>query len=126
MMKLTRHIGPEVQTHLALIEGCRHSLEISIPVSEVETETGRAVADVQKRAKLRGFRPGKVPSSLIRKEFAGDVRKKVLESLIPKFLQKQIDAENLSVVGRPDISDVHFHDGEPLTFKAEFEVVPQV
>jgi trigger factor len=111
---------------LALVEGCKHSLEISIPVDAVASETAKVVADIQKRAKLPGFRPGKAPASLIRQQFAGDIRQKVLENLIPDHLQKQIEAENLSVVGRPDISDVHFHDGEPLRFKAEFEVVPEI
>jgi trigger factor len=111
---------------LALVEGCKHSLEISIPVPDVETELGRVTADVQKRAKLPGFRPGKAPTSIIRRQFAGDIRQKVLENLIPSFLQKQFEAENLNVVGTPDIKDVHFHDGEPLRFKAEFEVVPDV
>jgi trigger factor len=111
---------------LALIEGCRHSLEIAIPADEVETETTRVVADVQKKAKLPGFRPGKAPATIIRKQFASDIRQQVVENLIPKALQKQIDAENLNVVGRPDISDLHFHAGEPLKFKAEFEVVPAV
>jgi trigger factor len=111
---------------LALIEGCRHSLEIAIPADEVETETTRVTADVQKRAKLPGFRPGKAPASLIRKQFAGDIRQQIVENLIPKALQKQIEAENLNVVGRPDIKDLHFHEGEPLRFKAEFEVFPQI
>jgi trigger factor len=97
-----------------------------VPVEEVESETGRVMADVQKRAKLPGFRPGKAPASLIRKQFAGDIRQRVLESLIPKFLHKQFEAENLSVVGTPDITDVHLHDGEPLRFKAEFDVVPEI
>jgi len=111
---------------LALIDGCRHSLEIAIPADEVETEANRVTADVQKRAKLPGFRPGKAPASLIRKQFAGDIRQQVVENLIPKALQKQIEAENLNVVGRPDIKDLHFHEGEPLKFKAEFEVFPQI
>ena len=111
---------------MALVEGCRHALEISIPAAEVESETARIAGDVQKRAKLPGFRPGKAPISLIRKQFAGDIRQQVLESLIPKALQKQFEAENLNVVGTPDISDVHLHDGEPLRFKAEFEVVPAI
>lgn len=111
---------------MALVEGCKHSLEISIPVDEVESETGRVTADVQKRAKLSGFRPGKAPPSLIRKQFASEIRKKVMESLIPKYLQQQIEAENLNVVSQPDVSDVHFHEGEPLRFKAEFEVVPAI
>jgi trigger factor len=111
---------------LALVEGCKHSLEISIPVLDVESELGRVTADVQKRAKLPGFRPGKAPTSIIRQHFSGDIRQQVLENLIPKFLQKQFESENLNVVGTPDIKEVHFHDGEPLTFKAEFEVVPEI
>jgi trigger factor len=49
-----------------------------------------------------------------------------LEALIPKFLDKQFEAENLKVVGTPDIKDVHYHPGEPLTFTAEFEVVSPI
>jgi trigger factor len=111
---------------LALVEGCKHTLEITVPVEEVEAETGRAVANVQQRAKLPGFRPGKAPPSIIRQHFAGDIRKQVLEGLIPKHLQNRFEAEDLKVVGQPDITDVHLEAGEPLRFKAEFEVVPQV
>ncbi len=111
---------------MVVLEGCRRSLEISIPVDEVENETSRVTADVQKRAKLPGFRPGKAPVSIIRKQFAGDIRQRVLENLIPKHLQKQFEAENLNVVGQPDIKDIHFHDGEPLRFKAEFEIAPEI
>ena len=111
---------------MALVEGCKHSLEISIPVDVVESETSRVVDDIQKRAKLQGFRPGKAPTNLIRKQFAGDIRQKVLEHLIPIHLQKQLEAENLNVVGTPDISDVHFHDFAPLKFKATFEVFPEI
>jgi trigger factor len=111
---------------LALVEGCKHTLEITVPAEEVEAETGRAVAKVQQRAKLPGFRPGKAPSSIIRQHFAGDIRKQVLESLIPKHLNNRFEAEDLKVVGQPDITEVHLEAGEPLRFKAEFEVVPQV
>jgi len=97
-----------------------------VPVEEVEAETGRAVAKVQQRAKLPGFRPGKAPASIIRQQFAGEIRKQVLESLIPKYLHNRFEAEDLKVVGQPDITDVHLEAGEPLRFTAEFEVVPQV
>ena len=97
-----------------------------MPVEEVEAETGRAVAKVQQRAKLPGFRPGKAPVSIIRQHFAGDIRKRVLDSLIPKYLHNRFEAEDLKVVGQPDITEVHLEAGEPLRFTAEFEVVPQV
>ena len=97
-----------------------------MPVEEVEAETGRAVTKVQQRAKLPGFRPGKAPVSIIRQQFAGEIRKQVLESLIPKYLHNRCEAEDLKVVGQPDITDVHLEAGEPLRFTADFEVVPQV
>ncbi|MGA2590355.1 MAG: trigger factor [Bryobacteraceae bacterium] len=108
------------------MEGCKHTLEITVPADEVEAETGRAVASVQQRAKLPGFRPGKAPAAIIRKQFASDIRKQVLESLIPKYLHNRFEAEDLKVVGQPDITEVHLDPGEPLRFKAEFEVVPQI
>ena len=97
-----------------------------MPVEEVEAETGRTVTKVQQRAKLPGFRPGKAPVSIIRQQFAGEIRKQVLESLIPKYLHNRFEAEDLKVVGQPDITDVHLEAGEPLRFTADFEVVPQV
>lgn len=111
---------------MALVEGCKHALEISIPVEEVETETDRAVASIQQRAKMPGFRPGKVPPGLVRKNFQGDIRQKVLENLIPRHLQKRLEEEDLHVVGQPDVTDVKFEAGEPLRFTAEFEVNPEI
>ena len=81
--------------------------------------------DIQKKVKLPGFRPGKAPASLIRKNYADDVRQKVLEKLIPQALQKEFENQNLHVVGSPNIKDVHFHEGESVHFKAEFEVYPE-
>jgi trigger factor len=111
---------------LALVEGCRHSLEISVPVETVENETERVVSSFQQRAKLAGFRPGKAPAGLVRKQFEGDIRQRVLENLVPKFLDEELQKQELRIVGTPDISDVHFHRGEPLRFKAEFEVFPRI
>jgi len=111
---------------LALLEGCKHSLEISVPVETVDTETERVVSSFQQRAKLPGFRPGKAPAGLVRKQFEGDIRQQVLEHLVPKFLDQELQKQDLKIVGTPDISDVHFHRGEPLRFKAEFEVFPEI
>jgi trigger factor len=110
---------------LALIEGCKHVLDVEIPVEDVQSETGRVVEELQKRVRLPGFRPGKAPASLILKNFSEDVRQKVLEKLIPQALNKQFEANNLRVVGTPNVTDLHFHDGEKVHFKAEFEVYPE-
>jgi trigger factor len=110
---------------MALVEGCKHSLEITVPVAEVEKETERAVAEIQSKVKLPGFRPGKVPLGLVKQRFAGDIRHDVIDKLVPRFFRAAAEKDRLQVVGQPNISDVHFHAGEPLRFKAEFEVAPE-
>lgn len=107
-------------------DGLKQILEISIPAAEVEQETERVVQSLAQRVRIPGFRPGKVPPGLIKSRYAADIRDEVVRSLVPKFLQKRIEDEDLRVVGTPDITDVHFHAGEPLRFKAEFEVAPEV
>jgi len=107
-----------------LVEGCKHEIEITVPVDEIARETERVVANIQQKVRLPGFRPGKAPTSLIRTKFAHQVREDVLESLLPKYFDKRVKEEDLHVVGRPSVKDVQFKEGEPLTFKAEFEVAP--
>jgi trigger factor len=109
-----------------LVEGCKHEVEVTVPVDEIARETERVIATIQQKARLPGFRPGKAPASLIRSKFAQQVREDVLENLLPKYFKKKMEEEHLEVVGRPNVKDVHFHEGEPLRFKAEFEVAPEI
>lgn len=109
---------------MALVEGCKHTLDITVPVADVEQETARVAANIQAKVRLPGFRPGKAPMNLVKTRFAPDIRQEVLEALVPRFLQAAVEKEHLQLVGRPDVTDVHFHSGEPLRFKANFEVAP--
>ncbi len=110
---------------LALVEGCKHTLEISIPVEEVVQETDRAVEALRAKTTLRGFRPGKAPANLVRARFKEKIRHEVLEAVVPRWLGKRIEEENLKVVGEPTLKNLKFEDGEPITFTAEFEVAPE-
>ncbi len=109
-----------------LVEGCKHEIEITVPVDEISRETERVVATIQQKVRLPGFRPGKAPASLIRAKFANQVREDVLENLLPKYFDQRVKEEELHVIGRPSVKDVHFKEGEPLKFKAEFEVAPNI
>ena len=80
---------------------------------------------MQKKAHLPGFRPGKAPVSIIKSRFKDAIRQDVLEHVLPKAFREKADEEHWNVVGTPNVTDVHFHDGEPLRFKAEFEVAPE-
>ncbi len=111
---------------MALIEGCKHEFEITVPLEQIQAETDRIVTNIQKRANLPGFRPGKAPASLIRSRFQTEIRQDVLESILPKAFRAKAEEDHLEVVGTPNVTDVHFHAGEPLRFKAEFEVAPTI
>ena len=106
-------------------DSCLRTLEITVPLEEVERETTHVVAELQKKTRLPGFRPGKTPAGMIKTRFAKDIREKVLDSLIPKHFSRRAEAENLRVVGSPKLKDVHFHADEPLKFTIEFEVAPE-
>jgi len=110
---------------MALLEGCKHEIELVVPVEDIDKETALVVEDIRKKAALPGFRPGKVPASLVRSKFAKEVQQDVLERIIPKAFRKHADAEKLQVVGTPNVVDMHYHPGQPLTFKTQFEVAPE-
>ena len=104
---------------------CKRTLEFTIPAEVVEAETDRVAADFSAKVKIPGFRPGKIPKSLILKRFESDVRQQVLDNLLPRYFKERVEKEELKVVGRPSVRDVHFHAGEPLRFTAEIEVTPE-
>jgi trigger factor len=121
-----RRLTFEGRTPLALVEGCKHEIEITVPAEEVDQETEKVIADLQKKVRLPGFRPGKAPASLIRSRFESDIRKDVLDRILPRYFNRKVEEDHLQVVGSPQVVDVHFHKGEPLKFKAEFEVAPEI
>ncbi|MBL8233105.1 MAG: trigger factor, partial [Bryobacterales bacterium] len=112
---------------MALIEGCKHELEITIPADDVQKEMDRVAESIQKKAHLPGFRPGKAPLSMIRRQFGANMRQEVLDNLLGKFFRERAEAEQLQVVGTPNVSDIQWaNDGDPIVFKAQFDVAPVI
>lgn len=104
---------------------CRRTIEFTIPILEVEAETDRAVADLRKKVKLPGFRPGKAPEGVIRSRFKGEIEDEVVNKLVQRAFGDRAHKDQINVVGSPAVKKVHFHKGEPLEFSVEFEVEPQ-
>ncbi len=110
---------------MALIEGCRHELELTVSMLDIADEKQRVLAKIQKRAQLPGFRPGKAPLSIIESRFKSEIQQEIVEALIPKALSKRFEEERLAVVGTPNIVDLKFEDGQPMVIKAQFDVHPE-
>ena len=105
---------------------CKRSLEIEIPFEDVERARERVTNSIKQRVRLPGFRPGKAPVSMIQSRFESEIRSEVLDLLLPQAFRDRVQKEELKVVGTPDVSDLHFEAGQPIRFKADFEVAPEV
>lgn len=111
---------------VAVAEDCKRTVEVEIPAGEVDREYGRIARDFQKQARIPGFRPGRAPLSLVRKRFDDKIREEVLSALLPAHLRSTFEKESLEPVSRPTVEDLHFEVGEPIRFKATFEVLPSI
>jgi len=104
---------------------CKRELELEIPAENVQKSTEKIARDLARVARVPGFRPGKAPVTLIRRRFAEDIQGEVLQSLVPEYLEKALDEKKLVPVTRPEVDKVEFKEGEPLKFRAVFEVLPE-
>jgi trigger factor len=104
---------------------CKRELELEIPAENVTKATEKVARDLARVARVPGFRPGKAPVTLIRRRFAEDIQGEVVQSLVPEYLEKALDEKKLVPVTRPAVDKVDFKEGEPLRFRAVFEVLPE-
>src|SRR6266436_2838992 len=104
---------------------CRRELDLEIPADEVSKATERVAKELARVARVPGFRPGKAPVSLIKRRFADDIKGEVLQSLVPERVEKAVAEQKLSPVSQPQVDKLDFNEGQPLKFRAVFEVLPE-
>jgi trigger factor len=104
----------------------KREIQVEIPAEEVARETDTLIQKYQKLARIPGFRTGHAPASIIKQRFAEGIKSDVVDALVPRYFRKEADKLGLTPVSQPRVSDLHVHDGEPLRFKASFEVMPTI
>jgi trigger factor len=109
----------------ALNPECVREVAIEVPADEVSKQFRKVTKRYQKQARIPGFRLGKVPDTLIRSRFAEQIRQDVVEEILPGHFRTAIEQQSLKPVSQPQLTDLHLVDGEPLKFKAVFEVLPE-
>ena len=104
----------------------KREIAVEIPVEDVARQTDSLIQKYQKVARIPGFRRGHVPASIIRQRFSEEIKTDMVEALIPRFFRQEAERLSLHPVSQPRVTDLHLHDGEPLRFKAAFEVLPEI
>jgi trigger factor len=105
---------------------CTREIAVEIPAAVVARETEAILQKYQKMARIPGFRKGKVPASIVRQRFAADLRSDVIEALVPKHFREEVEKQGLHPVSQPRVKDLEMNEGQPLRFKASFEVLPEI
>jgi trigger factor len=116
---------PESANQATAEATCRRELDLEIPADEVSKAMERVAKEFAKVARVPGFRPGKAPITLIRRRFADDIKGEVLQSLVPERVEKAVSEQKLTPVSQPKVEQLDFNDGQPLKFRAVFEVLPE-
>ena len=104
---------------------CRRELDLEIPAEEVSKAAEKVAKDFAKIARVPGFRPGKAPISLIKRRFADDIKGEVLQTLVPQHVEKAVAEQKLTPVSQPQVEKLEYTEGQPLKFRASFEVLPE-
>ena len=101
-------------------------MRVELPAERIEKEVENRLKSVGRTAKIKGFRPGKVPPKVVRQKFGTQVRQEVLSELMSSSYSDAIAQENLQPVARPTIEPEVSESGKDFAFVATFDVLPEV
>ncbi|MGA8742508.1 MAG: trigger factor [Terracidiphilus sp.] len=104
---------------------CTREMVLDVPAEEVSKAFRTVTRNYQKYAKLPGFRPGKVPEAVVRRRFATEIRKEVIDSLLPERFSNGVRELGIRPVGQPQVTELTVDEGQPLHVKAVFEYLPE-
>jgi len=113
-----------MKTELTDVTETQKTISIEIPTDVVDAEFDRVARGYTKQARLPGFRPGKVPQTLIKQRFREQILHDVMHGLIPRAVEEALQTRGIEPVDTPDVRDVDLAEGRPLKFTAAFETVP--
>lgn len=101
-------------------------MSITVPAERIETQVNKRLQQTAQKAKIPGFRPGKVPMSVIRQRFEADARQEAVGDVIQSSFYEAIAEQKLAPAGQPSVEPKVLEKGKDLEFVATFEVFPEI
>ncbi|MFH1655367.1 MAG: trigger factor [Candidatus Omnitrophota bacterium] len=114
-----------MKTTLKKIDVCKREMIIDLPKEVVDKKFDDVYKEIQKKAHIKGFRPGMAPMPMVQAQHSKLAREEVIKDLIPNSYREALEKEKLMPVNLPEVSDVAFKEGG-FSFKATFEIIPEV
>lgn len=116
----------DIQITTTKSEGVERRLQVAVPPERVAEARNKAAGRVAKQVRIPGFRPGKAPTAMIRKQFAAAIDQEAVEALLREAFETVLAKENLQLVTQPHAHDVKFGEDDGLSFELHCEVRPEI
>ena len=113
-----------MKTEFTDVSDTQKTITIEIPSEVVDAEINKVARDYSRQARIPGFRPGKVPATVVKQRFRDQILHDVSHTLIPKAVEEALQERGIEPVDAPNIKDVDLKEGHPLKFTAAIETVP--
>ncbi|MGW8272940.1 MAG: trigger factor, partial [Thermodesulfovibrionales bacterium] len=108
------------------ISETKKRLQVEIPADVIEKKIQHSLEEVRKQARIPGFRPGKVPISIIEKRYGKQVESEVVEKVVTEYYAEAIKEADLTPVANPEWENADFQRNQPLTMTFAVEVLPKI
>lgn len=115
-----------MQVSVETKDGLEREMVVEFATAEMNGEVNTRLQSLSKTAKINGFRPGKIPMSVIKKRYAGQVEAEVLNEKLQQSYYEAINQEKLKPAGQPAIDMIESDDNSVFKYKAVFEVYPEI
>jgi trigger factor len=107
-------------------KGLRTILSVVIDKKSIQVKIEEKMKELQKEVSLKGFRPGKVPSTVIKSQFGKSIYGEVVDTILRESSSKAIDEKKLKVAGQPKIDLKQFGEGKDLNYELQIDCLPSV
>jgi trigger factor len=114
----------ELKVSIEAETGLERRIRVEVPADRIDSQVSERMRAVGKSAKLKGFRPGKVPARVIEQRYGSQVRQEVLQDMVQSGYSEAIDQQKLRPVGSPRIEPGALETGKDFSFTATFEIYP--
>lgn len=108
------------------IGACKKNMQVEVPAEDMEKRLNEQLIEFAKNAQIRGFRPGHVPRHIIERRYLKKIVEEMREAVAAEVFEKAVKERKLRLIGEPKIKDINYERGKPLSFRAEFFVLPEM
>lgn len=115
-----------MQVSVSATSGLERRMEVAVPADQITTAIEQRLKEISRTARLKGFRPGKAPLPVVRKQFGEQVRAEVVGDVMRSSLAEALSREKLTPAAGPRIEPIAVAPGSDLKFAATFEVMPEI